>query len=90
MNIGDIVKVKKAVLRPAQKVVLAPTKPAEVDPEYLKKQILGRPVARGQIITMPFYEDVIKFVVLQVEPEPAAYVSIDTDVIITGVPYRHA
>jgi hypothetical protein len=86
MNIGDIVKVKKAVLRPAQRVVLAPTKPAKVDPEYLKKQILlGKPVTRGQIIIMPFYEDVIKFVVLQVQPEPAAYVSIDTDVIITGV-----
>ncbi|NAZ34879.1 MAG: hypothetical protein GU356_11500 [Pyrobaculum sp.] len=82
MNIGDIVKVKKAVLRPAQRVVLAPTKPAEVDPEYLKKQILGRPVARGQIITMPFYGDVIKFVVLRVQPEPAAYISIDTDVIV--------
>jgi ATPases of the AAA+ class len=83
MNIGDIVKVKKAVLRPAQRVILAPTKPAEVDPEYLKKQILlGKPVARGQIITMPFYGDVIKFVVLRVQPEPAAYVSIDTDVIV--------
>lgn len=83
MNIGDIVKVKKAVLRPAQRVVLAPTKPAEVDPEYLKKQILlGKPVARGQIIIMPFYGDVIKFVVLRVQPEPAAYVSIDTDVIV--------
>jgi transitional endoplasmic reticulum ATPase len=83
MNIGDIVKVKKAVLRPAQRVVLAPTKPAEVDPEYLKKQILlGKPVTRGQIIIMPFYGDVIKFVVLRVQPEPAAYVSIDTDVIV--------
>ena len=91
INIGDIVKVKKAVLRPAQRVVLAPTKPAEVDPEYLKKQILlGKPVIRGQIIIMPFHGDVIKFVVLQVEPEPAAYISIDTDVFITGVPYRHA
>jgi hypothetical protein len=86
MNIGDIVKVKKAVLRPAQKVVLAPTKPAEVDPEYLKKQLLlGKPVTRGQMIITPFYGDVIKFVVLQVEPEPAAYVSIDTDVIIKGI-----
>jgi antitoxin component of MazEF toxin-antitoxin module len=83
MNIGDIVKVKKAVLRPAQRVVLAPTKPAEVDPEYLKKQILlGKPVIRGQIIIMPFYGDVIKFVVLRVQPEPAAYISIDTDVIV--------
>jgi len=86
INIGDIVKVKKAVLRPAQKVVLAPTKPAEVDPEYLKKQILlGKPVTKGQIIVMPSHGDVIKFVVLQVEPEPAAYISIDTEVIIKGI-----
>jgi len=49
VGIGDTVKVKKAALRPAQRVVLAPTKPAEVDPEYLKKQILlGKPVIRGQ------------------------------------------
>ncbi|MEM4651492.1 MAG: hypothetical protein QW086_06665 [Pyrobaculum sp.] len=86
VGIGDTVKVKKVALKPAQKVVLAPTEPVRVDPEYLKKQILlGKPVTRGQIIIMPFHGDVIKFVVLQVEPEPAAYVSIDTDVIIKGV-----
>jgi hypothetical protein len=86
VGIGDTVKVKKAALKPAQSVVLAPTEPVRVDPEYLKKQILlGKPVTRGQIIIMPFYRDVIKFVVLQVKPEPAAYVSIVTDVIITGV-----
>jgi len=83
VGIGDTVKIKKAALKPAQKVVLAPTEPVRVDPEYLKKQILlGKPVARGQIIIMPFYGDVIKFVVLRVQPEPAAYVSIDTDVIV--------
>jgi len=83
VGIGDTVKVKKAALKPAQRVVLAPTEPVIVDPEYLKKQILlGKPVTRGQIITMPFYGDVIKFVVLRVQPEPAAYVSIDTDVIV--------
>jgi len=31
---------------------------------------------------MLFYGDVIKFVVLRVQPEPAAYVSIDTDAIV--------
>jgi transitional endoplasmic reticulum ATPase len=87
VGIGDTVKIKKAALKPAQRVVLAPTKPAEVDPEYLKKQILlGKPVTRGQAIDVPFYGGVIRFVVrfvvVQVEPEPAAYVSIDTDVIV--------
>jgi transitional endoplasmic reticulum ATPase len=86
VGIGDIVKVKKVALKPAQRVVLAPTEPVRVDPEYLKKQILGKPVARGQAVDVPFYGGairfVVRFVVVQVQPEPAAYVSIDTDVIV--------
>jgi transitional endoplasmic reticulum ATPase len=90
VGIGATVKVKKAALKPAQRVVLAPTEPVRVDPEYLKKQILlGKPVATRQAIDVPFYGGAIRFVVrfmvVQVEPEPAAYVSIDTDVIIKGV-----
>ncbi len=86
VGIGDTVKIKRAALKPAQKVVLAPTEPVRVDPEYLKKQIpLGKPVARGQAVDVPFYGGAIRFVVVQVEPEPAAYVSMDTDVIIKGV-----
>lgn len=86
VGIGDTVKIKKAALKPAQRVVLAPTEPVRVDPKYLKEWILrGKPVARGQAIEVSFYGGAMRFVVVQVEPEPAAYVSIDTDVIITGV-----
>jgi bifunctional DNA-binding transcriptional regulator/antitoxin component of YhaV-PrlF toxin-antitoxin module len=86
VGIGDTVKVKKVYLKPAQRVVLAPTEPIRLDPEYLKEQILlHRPVARGQAIDVPFYGGVIRFVVVQVQPGPAAYVTIDTDVIIRGV-----
>jgi antitoxin component of MazEF toxin-antitoxin module len=95
VGIGDTVKVKKAALKPAQRVVLAPTEPVRVDPEYLKEQILGKPVARGQAIDVPFYGGsirfVVRFVVVLVEPEPAAYVSIDTDVIVeaTKIEIQH-
>jgi hypothetical protein len=86
VGIGDTVKIKKVYLKPAQRVVLAPTEPIRLDPEFLKKQILlGKPVARGQTIEVPFYGGAIRFVVVQVQPGPAAYVSIDTDVIIKGV-----
>jgi len=86
VGIGDTVKIKKAPLKPAQRVVLAPTEPIRVDPKYLKEWILrGKPVARGQAIEVSFYGGAMRFVVVQVEPEPAAYVSIDTDVIIKGV-----
>ena len=86
VGIDDTVKIKKAALKPAQRVVLAPTEPVRVDPKYLKEWILrGKPVARGQAIEVSFYGGAMRFVVVQVEPEPAAYVSIDTDVIIKGV-----
>ncbi len=86
VGIGDTVKVKKAALKPAQRVVLAPTEPVRVDPKYLKEWILlGKPVARGQTIEVSFYRGAMRFVVVQVEPEPAAYVSIDTDLIIKGI-----
>ncbi|AET34202.1 AAA family ATPase [Pyrobaculum ferrireducens] len=80
VGIGDTVKVRKAVLKAAQRVVLAPTEPVRVDPEYLKKQILlGKPVARGQAIDVPFYGGAIRFVVVHVYPDPA-YISIDTQI----------
>ena len=91
VGIGDTVKVRKASLKPAQRVVLAPTEPVRVDPEYLKKQILlGKPVARGQAIDVPFYGGAIRFVVVQVQPGPAAYVSIDTEVTVREEPAKEA
>ncbi|MEM4424224.1 MAG: CDC48 family AAA ATPase [Pyrobaculum sp.] len=91
VGIGDTVKVKKAVLKPAQRVVLAPTEPVRVDPEYVKKQILlGKPVARGQAVDVPFYGGAIRFVVVQVQPGPAAYVSIDTEVTVREEPVKEA
>ena len=91
VGIGDTVKVRKASLKPAQRVVLAPTEPVRVDPEYLKKQILlGKPVARGQAIDVPFYGGAIRFVVVQVQPGPAAYVSIDTEVTVREEPVKEA
>ncbi|MEM0484204.1 MAG: CDC48 family AAA ATPase [Pyrobaculum sp.] len=91
VGIGDTVKVRKAVLKPAQRVVLAPTEPVRVDSEYLKKQILlGKPVARGQAIDVPFYGGAIRFVVVQVQPGPAAYVSIDTEVTVREEPVKEA
>jgi len=86
VGIGDIVKIKKAALKPAQRVVLAPTEPIRLDPKYLKERILfGKPVARGQTIEVPFYGGAIRLVVVEVQPGPAAHVSMDTDVIIKGV-----
>ena len=89
VGIGDKVEVRKANLRPASRVVIAPTEPYRIDPEYLKKHILlGKPVYRGQIIDVPFYSGSIRFVVSQVTPGPAAYVTPDTEVVVREEPIK--
>ncbi len=92
VGIGDKVKVRKANLRAAQKVVIAPVgEPVAADPEYLKRAfLLGKPVWKGRIIEIPYYTGKIRFVVTQVTPGPAAYVGIDTEVIVREEPVREA
>jgi len=90
VGVGDTVKIEKAALKPAQKVVFTSTEP--VNPEYLKRWILfGKPISKGQTIDVPFYGGSIRLVVAEVQPEPAAYVTIDTDVIVetTKIEVRH-
>ena len=92
VGIGDKVRVKRANLRPAQRVVIAPVgEPVRADPEYLKRAfLLGKPVWKGSIIEIPYYTGSIRFTVTQVTPGPAAYVGIDTEVIVREEPVREA
>ena len=90
VGIGDKVRVRRAQLRPAQRVVIAPVgEPVRADPEYLKRAfLLGKPVWKGSIIEIPYYTGSIRFVVTQVTPGPAAYVGIDTEVIVREEPVK--
>ncbi len=90
VGIGDKVRVRRANLRPAQRVVIAPVgEPVRADPEYLKRAfLLGKPVWKGSIIEIPYYTGSIRFTVTQVTPGPAAYVGIDTEVIVREEPVR--
>lgn len=88
VEVGDVIRVRKAQLGPARRVVLAPMEDrVVVDTEYVKKEILFyRPVNRGQVIDIPFYGGAIRFVVVEVQPEPAAYVTADTEVSVWKEP----
>jgi len=90
VGIGDKVRVRKANLRPAQRVVIAPVgEPVRADAEYLKRAfLLGKPVWKGSIIEIPYYTGSIRFVVTQVTPGPAAYVGIDTEVVVREEPVK--
>ncbi|NPA23343.1 MAG: protein kinase, partial [Crenarchaeota archaeon] len=90
VGIGDKVRVRKANLRPAQRVVIAPVgEPVRADAEYLKRAfLLGKPVWKGSIIEIPYYTGSIRFVVTQVTPGPAAYVGIDTEITVREEPVK--
>ncbi len=51
VSIGDVVKVRKANLRSAQRVTIAPVgEYIRVDPDYLKRAyLLGKPFGRVQL-----------------------------------------
>ncbi len=93
VSIGETVKVRKVELRPATKVVLAPTEPIRIDPsfaDYIKRSyLLGKPLARGNIVEIPLYGGAtLRLVVTNVVPGPAAYVSPDTELIVSERPYK--
>ncbi|ADN51379.1 CDC48 family AAA ATPase [Vulcanisaeta distributa] len=90
VSIGDVVKVRKANLRSAQRVTIAPVgEYIRVDPDYLKRAyLLGKPVWKGSIIEIPYYTGSIRFMVTSVTPGPAAYVGIDTEVQVREEPVR--
>ncbi len=91
VSIGDVVKVRRANLRSAQRVTIAPVgEYIRVDPDYLKRAyLLGKPVWKGSIIEIPYYTGSIRFMVTSVTPPgPAAYVGIDTEVQVREEPVR--
>lgn len=55
VGVGENVVVRKAVIKPATKVTIAPVQhgiTVQADPEMLKNGLLGRPVTKGDIISL--------------------------------------
>mgnify|MGYP000279971910 CR=1 FL=1 len=92
VSIGDFVEVRKAKISEAVRVVLAPTEPIRFDEtfaEYIKiKYLLHKPVVRGNIVEIPYYGGVLRFIVTAVQPAPVAWVSEATNVVIREEPVR--
>ncbi|MFP3222593.1 MAG: CDC48 family AAA ATPase [Nitrososphaeria archaeon] len=90
VGIGDEVRVKKARVSPAQKVVIAPIEVnVKADPEYFKEEfLLGKPVWRGSLIIIPYYSESLKFMVMSVSPGPVAYVNENTEIELKEEPVK--
>ncbi|PUA32227.1 MAG: AAA family ATPase [Zestosphaera tikiterensis] len=91
--LGDFVKVRRAEVVKGNKVVLAPTIPIGLERgfvEYVKEQLLYKPVKRGEVVFVPYFmfSEPLKFVVVSTSPAQVVYIDTDTHVELREEPVR--
>ncbi len=91
--LGDFVKVRRAEAVKGSKVVLAPTMPMRWDRgfvEYVKEQLLYKPVKRGEVVFIPYFmfSEPLKFAVISTSPSQVVYVDTDTYIELREEPVR--
>ncbi|UNQ74257.1 CDC48 family AAA ATPase [Infirmifilum sp. NZ] len=90
VSIGDKVKVRKAEVKPAVVVRLAPVSMTLAVDEnfvaYVKKRLLDRPIIEGDIIQIPVLGQVIHFNVVSIKPKGVVMVTEKTQLKILERP----
>jgi transitional endoplasmic reticulum ATPase len=93
---GDYVTVRPIKVDPASRIVVAlaeNTLRINADPEYfaqlVKKNLIGSPVKRGDVIVIPLYfGGSLRFIVTSVQPSAVVYVTDDTTVEVRLQPTK--
>ncbi len=91
VSIGDYVVVRKASVRPASRVILAPSEPlrfGEDFKEYIKSKILYKPLAKGDAIDVPVLGSAIRLNVISTAPGFMVLVDENTEVIVKEEPIK--
>ncbi|MET1127980.1 MAG: AAA family ATPase, partial [Thermoproteota archaeon] len=94
VGIGDKVIVRKAHVRPATMVKLAPANfSITIDPgftSYVKKKLLDIPLVEGDTVLIPVLNQSIPFTVIITRPSGVVVVTSDTNIILLEKPVEHA
>ncbi|MEM0001779.1 MAG: CDC48 family AAA ATPase, partial [Desulfurococcaceae archaeon] len=92
---GDYVTIRPIKVEPATRIIVAPAENMpriNADPEYfaqiIKKYLQGNPVKRGDVIDIPFYGMLLRFVITSVQPSAIVYVTDDTNIEVRLQPIR--
>ncbi|MET1101858.1 MAG: CDC48 family AAA ATPase, partial [Pyrodictiaceae archaeon] len=90
VNIGDKVIVRKAEVKPAVRIKLAPSKfTISVDAgfsNYVRKKLIDLPITEGDIVMVPVLNQPIPFIVVQTKPQGIVLVRPDTEIVILDKP----
>lgn len=90
-SLGSIVTVEKGEAKPASRVVFAPSEPIRVSPDfadYIKNQLLGKPVMRGDTVQVPILGASLRLVAASTTPVAPVFVSEGTQVVVKEEPVK--
>ncbi|RKZ26449.1 AAA family ATPase, partial [bacterium] len=91
VGLGDEVTVRKAEVKEAKKVVLAPTEPIRFGADFvdwLHSRLIGRPVVRGDYIKIGVLGQELTFVVTATTPAGIVQVTEFTDFTVSEKPVK--
>ena len=89
--LGDRILVKKAVLRDAKKVVLAPTQPIKYSPgfdQFVKKKLLGRAITKGNMVIVGTLGTSFPLVAGIVQPAGIVTINEQTELLLKEEPLK--
>ncbi|OIO22518.1 AAA family ATPase [Candidatus Micrarchaeota archaeon CG1_02_51_15] len=91
VGLGDRLRVRKAEAREAKKIVLAPQQPSRYAPgfqDYVKKTLLGKPLARGYAVSINVFGTSFPFAVAQTNPSGIVLLGADTEIVLKEEPMK--
>ncbi len=91
VSLGDKVKVRKARVKDAKRVILAPLQHVKFSPgfgEFIKRRLLGRPVITGDKLVVGVLGTTLPFTVVQTLPRGIVRIEDFTEVIVRDEPMK--
>ncbi|MFA6489991.1 MAG: CDC48 family AAA ATPase [Candidatus Micrarchaeia archaeon] len=90
-GLGDKLVVRKAELKEAKKVVLAPTQPMKYSPgfdQFVKKKMVGRALNRGDTIFIGVFGTSFPLVAVVVQPAGIVIINESTELVLKEAPEK--
>ena len=91
VGLGDRVQIRKAEVKEAKKIVLAPNQPSRYAPGFdqlVKKYLLGKPLLRGDVLSINLFGTPFPFAVAQTIPQAIVMVSEGTELSLSEDPIK--
>ncbi len=91
VGLGDRVKIKKAEAKTAKKLILAPNQPSRYAPgfaDFVKKNLMGKPLTKGDVLSVNVFGTSFPFAVAQTLPIGIVLVNETTEVTLKEEPMK--